>query len=364
MKFTESGQLMFGQVREDAAVELMLLREVSSPERAMIIASGGCTAFSLLAHSNCRIEAVDISGAQIALVELKARMFQQLGFEQGKKACCEDARSAYQMVEPNLSESARQLMETEVSQMRRGLNNVGSVDRQLAYMADLFQHSIHSRAQTERFLCLEETEEQERYYHRSWNNWQWKLALRVAFSKWFLSVSGFSGASQFVSSDFPQVMRARLERSLTAFPNATNPYIWQTFLQCYPSRDDGLPLYLQTSAAKSLIANLPKLVLYCRDLLGWFQEQESQSCDFFGLSNVLELLPEDYAEKVLSELLRCARRGAVVVTRSIFPRSGHTFKSQTTLFGSTLVFDEELSKRAEHDDRSQFCNFIQVFRVH
>lgn len=364
MQFTESGQLMFGQVREDAAVELMLLRAVTSPQRAMIIASGGCTALSLLAHSNCQIEAVDISGAQIALVELKARMFRQLGFSQGKKACCEDARASYQLVEPNLSESARQLMETEVSQMRRGLNYVGRVDRQLSFMADWFQHSIHSKAQTERFLLLEDTQEQDLYYQRSWNNWQWKLALRVAFSKWFLSFSGFSGASQFVSSDFPQVMRARLERSLTAFPNATNPYLWQTFLQRYPARDDGLPLYLQASSEKSLIANLPKLVLYCRDLLGWFQEQESQSCDFFGLSNVLELLPADYADKVLPELLRCARPGAVVVTRSIFPRSEHTFKSQTTLFGSTLVFDEELSRRAENADRSQFCNFIQVFRIH
>lgn len=194
MRFSERGQLMFGQVREDAGVELMLLNQVNNPQRAMIVASGGCTAFTLLAHGRCLIEAVDISGAQIALVELKARIFQQLGFLQGRKACCEDARTAYQMVKPHLSESTRELMGTEVAAMKHGLNQMGRVDRQIALMADLFQLSAHSKEQTERFLNLDDIEQQRQYYDQSWNNWQWKLALNLAFNKTFLSLSRFRGA--------------------------------------------------------------------------------------------------------------------------------------------------------------------------
>src|SRR5688572_13028352 len=66
-------RLLFAQVREDAAVEAGLLREVDGPARLFAIGSGGCTAFSLLAAKpEAALYAVDINPAQIYLMELSA----------------------------------------------------------------------------------------------------------------------------------------------------------------------------------------------------------------------------------------------------------------------------------------------------
>jgi S-adenosylmethionine:diacylglycerol 3-amino-3-carboxypropyl transferase len=88
--FHAQGRLMFGQVREDAAVDLFLVRQLQSPSRLFVIASGGCTALSLLTVDSCTVDALDISQAQIALVELKAALLSILVLLAAKQACIGD----------------------------------------------------------------------------------------------------------------------------------------------------------------------------------------------------------------------------------------------------------------------------------
>lgn len=70
-------ELAESQVREDAAIELQVIEQLAQqqehPLRVLLVASGGCTALSLLASPDvAQVEAVDLNPAQLHLVELRS----------------------------------------------------------------------------------------------------------------------------------------------------------------------------------------------------------------------------------------------------------------------------------------------------
>ena len=70
-----TSEIAFSQVREDPRIELRVIQELAKrqqPLRVLLVASGGCTALSLLSHpAISKIEAVDLNPAQLHLIELR-----------------------------------------------------------------------------------------------------------------------------------------------------------------------------------------------------------------------------------------------------------------------------------------------------
>lgn len=73
--------VLFGQVRDNAEVEVSLFRSIESKAKQIVfaIASGGCTALSLAAVKACKVAAVDINPAQTYLCLLKTAALTRLG---------------------------------------------------------------------------------------------------------------------------------------------------------------------------------------------------------------------------------------------------------------------------------------------
>lgn len=358
--FHKQGRLMFGQVREDAAVDLFLVNQLQSPSRLFVVASGGCTALSLLSVGSCSIDALDISQAQIALVELKAKLFKHLGYATAKQACISEARNYCAQVNVHLSPPAAQYFSAHRESIKNGLNNCGWVDSRMHQLTKLFYLFVHSIEETKLFLGLDDVAEQRIYFKERWCNWQWKLAMKIAFSKLFLTLAHGRAAEKLVPDDFSKIMEARLVRVFTDFSNATNPYLWQAFFAQYNTSNAALPPYLQDEYGPLIEANIANLNLVCEDTIAWLEKQPARSIDYFGLSNILELLPPEYAAKLQDQIGRCGCPGAIVCVRSIFKRRTAVFDTNVESCG--LVFDGTLSDRAEKIDRSLFCNFYEIYR--
>jgi S-adenosylmethionine-diacylglycerol 3-amino-3-carboxypropyl transferase len=357
--FSKKAKLMFGQVREDAAVDLFLLQQIDQVKRVFVVASGGCTALSLLSAGDYRVDALDISQAQIALVELKATLFKELGFQVGLAACTSDATEVYEKIRSHLSQEAKLILDAHRGSMQRGLNNIGWIDETMHQLTDLFYLFVHSRKTTKKFLSLSDVSEQKEFYRRDWSTLRWRVTMAIAFNRRFLALKHGRTAMQLVPLDFAKLMECKLERALTRFPNSTNPYLWQSFLGRYPESDEGHPPYLQQHQSEELVSRISNLHLSCEDVLSWLQKQDANSIDYFGMSNVLELLPADYARALVPHLIRCGRSGAVICVRSIFPRYGQKVLVDDS---GTISFDKELTDEAAERDRSLFCNFYEVYR--
>jgi S-adenosylmethionine:diacylglycerol 3-amino-3-carboxypropyl transferase len=359
--FGRDKKLMFGQVREDAEVDLYLLGKLREPNRAFVIASGGCTAFSMLTVSGLQVDAIDVSEAQIALVEAKKSMFKTLGLDVTRDACKSDATAAYREIRKLLSDDARTILDANSQSIQRGLNNAGWVDMRMQQIASLFYAFVHDRATTETLLSMCDVSQQLEFYREKWCNWQWKLGLNVAFSRVFMTIMHGPDAERLIPPDFSTVMQRRLVRALTEVSACTNPYLWQTFFGRYNDRDDALPAYLQTHRWDAISRNLDHLSIHCCGTVDWLRKQPDHSIDYFGLSNILELLPDDYAKDVQREVLRCARADALVCVRAIFPRKTEVFDA-VSQNGFRLDLESQLKSEAEGMDRSLFCNFYQIYR--
>src|SRR5579885_1118549 len=210
--FKTNDRLMFAQVREDSNIEVALLKKTidagafrpaassisGKQRRALVIASGGCTAFSLLATTDAEVNAIDVNQAQITLVHLKLQIFQSLGFDEGRLACEADARQRYRCVRDELTEEARMFFNAYEENLKFGLNNCGSTDKFLSILGSAFRAAVHSKAFTEDFLSLNDVERQRKVYIEKWNNRRWKISTSVAFNKLFLSAGRFRSAMNLV----------------------------------------------------------------------------------------------------------------------------------------------------------------------
>ncbi len=358
--------VLFGQVREDAEVEVSLFRSIKSKAKQNVfaIASGGCTALSLAAVKECKVAAVDINPAQIYLCLLKTAALTRLNYGEAQLCIIQSAEPYFERIKELLPPEARSFFEQERNLIAGSLNNCGITDKRLKQLMSLFYLSVHTKEQTRQFLLLPTVELQKEQFIKMWKNWQWDFGLNVVFSKTFLSLGFGKEALAGLPGDFSSVMKARLERALTEVPSRDNGYVWQTFLGEYPrgaqseAIETSLPPYLQAKNQAVLKQNLPRVSFAVDDAVGWLSEQKDKSVDMFALSNILELVKSDYGIKLGEQVARTARPAALVCLRSIFPKQDPVLRD---LEGS-LKYLPELSAEMEAKDRSCFCNFIQVYQ--
>jgi len=97
----------------------------------------------------------------------------------------------------------------------------------------------------------------------------------------------------------------------------------------------------------------------CPRARGRLAQQPSQSIGFFALSNVLEVMSDDYAERLAHTIRHSATPGALVCLRGIFPPDPETFRA----FSEGFVSEPKLAAALSQTDRSPFCRFLRVLRV-
>lgn len=358
--------VLFGQVREDAEVEVSLFRSIKSKAKQNVfaIASGGCTALSLATVKECKVMAVDINPAQIYLCLLKTAALTRLNFGEAQLAMIQSAAPYFDRVAELLPAEAREYFLQDRSLLSGGLNNCGVTDSRIKQLMSLFFLSVHAKEQTRQFLSLPTLQVQQQQFLKMWKNWQWDFALNVVLSKTFLSLGFGNEAMDKLPKNFSAIMKARLERALSEVPVFNNGYVWQTFLAEYPRGEKGealeasLPPYLQAKNQKQLKENLPRVLFSVDDAVGWLEEQKDNSVDMFALSNILELVKSDYGIKLSEQVSRTARPGALICLRSIFPKDEPVLRD----LNGKLKYMPELSAEMEVKDRSCFCNFIQVYQ--
>lgn len=361
-KTPEGARLLFAQVREDEAIERALWRSLTEDgqsARALNIASGGCTALSLLACNQGKVDAIDINPAQIAITELKLAALKQLELEDFRTVCVRDARDAYSHLRPHLTDQTRTFFDGRRHILGYGLNLCGWIDRKLEKLVSLFHAVVQNRKRTEAFLVLNDPAAQRAAFEEHWNNWRWRLALNVAFSRSLLSLGYGANALKSLPPDFPRIMKIRIEQALTEHPAATNPYLWQTFLSRYPESEEGFPYYLQTAGWHEARSNADNLRMTCTDIVTWLKNQPDKTISFFAISNILEIVEPTYKIELLKQIARTSRDRALICVRSIFPQDSPIFEDPSR----RLEYDPVLSRDMQEKDRGLFCTFIQIFRA-
>lgn len=349
VKATAELPIYFSMVREDPLLDLGIVQSYPNPINIIMIASGGCTA-SLLATEPkvSSLHLVDPNPSQLALCRVKFALLQHS--TQYRKAILGHATMAPNQRRSNLE----QLFETlQLSSDCLGpLDFVAEVGPDFAGRYERLFYHLHEAFAEQRdslisLLHSTVVNEQSRAIEP---NTPLGQALDLAFDTILdlpILVELFgAGATQNRVEPFARHFAKRTRHALTQFPAAMNPYLWLMLKNQLPPECD-LP-WLQAETPTSL-----PTITFSNGMMAEVLRQASSEYEFVHLSNILDWLPAEEAERTLDAAWQALKPGGVVLIRQLnstldIPRLSSSFRWDSQQSAIMLQRDRSFFYRAIH----------------
>ncbi len=276
--------LQFAVVREDPRVESWIVKQFE-PRRVLLIASGGCTALSLLHwHPELELTLVDSNRAQLDHVRTKIETLQA------------DDREAI-LRRFNLSATHA-----------KGLSQCGMFER----LFDAFRSFLHAFVAERRIIeSWFDAVDGPTRARSAFESTYWPIAFDLHFSDVLLEALFGPAATQHAEpGSYPRYFQARLEDGLTQHDAQENYFLHHMFLGHYLSNHP--PAFLrQTSTdlqATHAIRFIHAALSDVHDLSRY---------DLIHLSNVFDWMGDDEAQSLVSHLCARVRPGACILWRQL-----------------------------------------------
>jgi S-adenosylmethionine-diacylglycerol 3-amino-3-carboxypropyl transferase len=348
--------IRYAQCWEDADVLLDALA-VRPGDRCLSVASGGENSLSLLACEPGAVVAVDISPAQIALVELKRAAIRTLDHATAIAfiglAPCADRLRVYRGVRAAMPRPGIEYWDSHLSDVAAGVCTRGRFERYLALFRRVVLPLVHSRAATASLLEPRPADARRRYFDEVWNNRRWRMLTRVFFSRTVMSHLGRDPSFfRFVEGDVVASISKRVERTLTEGEPAANPCLHWIAHGRY---GETLPHAWRPANFDTIRRHLDRLELRRQSAEEALASAPDGSFDRFNLSDVFEYVSAAAAERMFDDVARCGRTGGrVAYWNMMVPRA-----PPARLAGRLRALDED--SRRLHRRATTF--FYGAFRV-
>jgi S-adenosylmethionine:diacylglycerol 3-amino-3-carboxypropyl transferase len=347
----------FAQIREDGRLERHLMQS-HHPRRIVCVASGGCTALSLLDRAEI-VHAVDASPAQCALVELRKAALGHLSRQDYLAfigdAPSDDRLADYARLAPSLPAYAREFWDARPELITEGINGSGTTEGFYRFVGRNLRASVIPDAVWEQLFACDSIEQQRALYARHFDNEAWHLALRLLLSR--TTHLAFFPAAWFASArehDFGAFFAAQFEKEVTTRVVKGNYFLSQLLFARYRDEEpEGTPPYLTRENYEAIRNNLDRLVIVPAPLEQYLAELSG--IDGFFLSNVCDWADASSRQAIASGILRAGVSGAVVLHRNLL--GGH---SPADELGERLRVDASESAHLHKLERSMMYRKIEA----
>ncbi len=270
-------------------------------QKILSIASGGDNSLALLTTKPELIFAVDLSPAQLYLVELKMLAIRHLddhdllaflGFRPSEKRL-----AVYQSLRSALSAQAKAFWDSQTDSIKDGVIHSGKFERYFKVFREYVLPFIHSRSVTRRLLEAKSAERQVQFYENEWNTFSWKSLFRVFFSRFVMGRYGRD--PQFLNEVKVPVSEFIFKKAQDELSNVKCQS--NTFLRFILLGETGenLPFYLRPENLPIIRENLEVVRLHHGPLQDGFQHD---TFDRFNLSNIFEYMPASVFEELVIQL--------------------------------------------------------------
>jgi S-adenosylmethionine-diacylglycerol 3-amino-3-carboxypropyl transferase len=301
----------YANVWEDAEV----LRSALAPgpgKRVLSIASAGDNAFALIA-TGAEVVAADLSGAQLALVELKRAAIRRLGHGEtlaflGVRRSDQDRRQVYERLERDLPERVREFWRERLNEVADGVVDHGKFESYFRLFRERVLPLIHRQATVRGLLAERDAAGRRAFYRDEWDNLRWRLLFRIFFSRFAMGRLGRDPEFfRYVEGSVAERILGRVEYALTVLPTHDNPYLEHILTGGFKT---SLPLYLRPEVFADLKRNLDRLTLFEGPIEKAAETHREEGFDGFNLSDIFEYLDPKASGEVYGRLLETARPGA------------------------------------------------------
>ncbi|MBY0516639.1 MAG: DUF3419 family protein [Bacteriovoracaceae bacterium] len=311
--------IQFAVVREDPMIEKFLV-ETHKPKNALLIAGGGCTAFTLSTlFPDLKITLVDPNPAQLQLVQRKSQALQRLSMDPGIV---------------NIGNEDPQ-----------GLNACGNFETLFHCLRDFWRSFIlkpqeleHMFDSEKRLINATEALTKHRY---------WPVSFDLFFCDEMLTTMFGPEAVQYApKGSYPNYFRKIVETGLKREDALENPFLHHLVLGHYlETKREAWPLYLQRPPRDFNAESINSSLL---------DVENFSSFGFVGLSNIFDWSNESYVTNVAKRLNSELQSGAVILWRQL--NNNSPFEKHFDQFH----FDSNLNNELLAKDRSLFYTALKV----
>ncbi|MBD2461089.1 DUF3419 family protein [Oscillatoria sp. FACHB-1407] len=361
-------EIAFSQVREDPRVELSLVDYLAErqnhPLRVLLVASGGCTALSLLVSpAIAQVEAVDLNPAQLHLVELRRHALVHLSLEDQLQLIGADCLSdpptlhqgelpfapthrrqeLYDKLRPWLPEATRVFWDVRPEQIAFGVNRVGRFEALFRELAQAFAaEGLDPLNQPAIALTSP----------------RWKPLFEKVFERNKLArIFGEAAVNYSMDRSFGEHFADVFAQALRSKNPAQNYFVTQVWGDRYTTGKQGLPLYLQ-APAQLMIRHLgvERLRLH-QGALADVMTQLAQTApfDLIQLSNISDWMPVAELHKLLAIATGCLNSGGALLGRRL--NGDHHLAN---VMAEHVRVNAELSQQLQQAERSYFYREVVV----
>jgi S-adenosylmethionine-diacylglycerol 3-amino-3-carboxypropyl transferase len=350
--------LYFSQIREDSFVE-RYVSEKYTPNRIIVIGSGGCTAFSILNNEVQTVYCVDHNPAQCALIELKKAAIKVLERDDflafiGERPC-ENRQSIYEKPEHQLPDYAKNYWEIHQNEIMFGINQSGVTERFYRFIGSNIVNNLYEKEVWDHLFEARSIEEQILFHEQFLTSESWLAAARILLSKTthlqFFPAYMFEHADE---QDFGNFFLHQFEKEVLTKPLQNNYFLSQLLFSTYLyDKSEGTPYYLSQEGYDKVKQNLDKLIIIPSKLQDFLTH--NQSVDAFYLSNVLDWSSSHDIEEICGSVLKAASPNAVVLFRNML-----SAQPLSENFKVHFDIDKELSEKCLELERSMMYQKITV----
>jgi len=308
--------IKFAVVREDPEIELAVARRFGS-RRALLVASGGCTAFAL---------AAEMPSLDITLYDFNPDQLQHVRDRAAAIAAGRLAALNVEDADP------------------RGLSQCGEFESLFRLLRAAMVELVAPAAEVEAWFAagpslgtavMAETWMQHRF---------WPALFHIAFNDAFLvSMFGPDAVQHAPPGSYPGYFQAVFERGLRHPDGPNNPFLQHVFLGHY-LQDDAPSFLSQPAAARDFPARLGGLP----DI------DDLDQYDLVHVSNIFDWSADAQVAAWCGALKRLAP-GAVVIIRQL-----NNTRDLRPFLAPAFRFEDALGRALQARDRSLFYNRVEV----
>lgn len=343
-------EIAFSQTREDPKIELQIIEQLATnlghPLRVLLIASGGCTALSLLVHpAIASIEAVDLNPAQLHLVELRRQALLHLDLKAQLQFIGADLTGGeperlrlYQQLRSYLPTPTQAFWDNRRSQIAFGVNRVGRFEQLFRELSEEFKQLGLDPIATPEIAV---------------NHPQWFAIFEMVFERQKLARTfGEAAVNYSMDRSFGEHFADVFALALQRFNPKQNYFLTQVWQESYIER----PLYLQAEAQVTIRQECDRLHLH----QGLFVEQMPKLAqlgkfDLIQFSNISDWMPLPDLHQMLINAVQCLNPGGALLGRRL--NGDHHL---ATVMAEHLEVDNSLSAQLLKLDRSFFYREVVV----
>jgi len=360
-----SSDVRYAQCWEDADILLRALN-IQPGFTCLSIASGGDNTLAILSRRPRKVFAIDLSPAQLAVLELRVAAFRELQHPQvlalHGSVESHKRQELYQRCRKHLSNPTRDYWDQRPELIEAGFGSAGRLESYFRIFRNWVLPLSESRRRVEQLLAEKSSQERVRFYDSEWNNLRWRLSFRIFFSR---LVMGRLGRDQelfrYVEGRVAERMLERTRYAVTELDPATNPYLY--WILTGRHRDGALPFSLRAENFEAIRTHLDRLEWRCCTLQE-FLENPPDAFDVFNLSDIFECISVESHERLLRLLIRAAKPNArLAYWNLLVPRSrpeslaadlkplkllaDSLFARSNAFFYSSFVVEEVRSRTSE-----------------